>query len=97
VVDTPEGPAAGLRLDPGRPAGHRSPRRPPGTASCARRTGPRALVERLSDAHVTGGASDDGRVGLTAAAHGEVLPTRGARAAVASRVPGVPYRLLADR
>lgn len=58
---------------------------------------PRALVERLSDAQVAGGASYDGLVGLTAAAHGEALFTRDVRAAVTYRVLGVPYRLLADR
>lgn len=56
----------------------------------------RAVVARLVEAGVRGGASYDGLVGLTAAAHGMTLLTRDERAAATYAALGVPFRRVSD-
>jgi hypothetical protein len=53
--------------------------------------GRRGLVERIADRGITGGATYDALIGLTAAAHDMPLLTRDARAAATYNRLGVPY------
>jgi hypothetical protein len=55
-----------------------------------------AFLGRLVDAGVSGGATYDALVGLTAATHGVELTSRDQRAATTYRRLGIPFRLLEE-
>jgi hypothetical protein len=60
----------------------------------APRVRPGELMSRIAGAGVSGGATYDALVGLTAADHGQELLTRDRRAESTYRRLGIPYRFL---
>ena len=56
----------------------------------------RALVERLAEAGVSGGAAYDGVIALTTAEHGAQLLTRDLRAAATYEALGVSFELVSS-
>lgn len=54
----------------------------------------RSIMGLLDDAGISGGATYDGLIGLTAAHHGATLLTRDARAVKTYEALGIAYRLL---